>query len=129
MNPFKDIYGREANTIHEYTPGSNPTTSINSSLLEHQRIIDLLKNNLNHSHDKMIKQANKKRQDKQFKVGELVYLRLHNYRQHSVASRENQKLSKRFLDLTKYWNVLARSHIDFNYQQLLRYTQSSMFPC
>lgn len=80
------MYGREANTIHEYTPGSNPTTPNNSSLLEHQRIIDLLKNNLNHSRDKMIKQANKKRQDKQFEVGELVYLHLHNYHQHSVAS-------------------------------------------
>ncbi|GJZ13527.1 reverse transcriptase, partial [Tanacetum coccineum] len=44
----------------------------------------------------MSKQANKKRLDKQFQVGDFVYLRLRNYRQNSVAARDNQKLSKRF---------------------------------
>nr|GEU51653.1 hypothetical protein [Tanacetum cinerariifolium] len=44
----------------------------------------------------MTKQANKHRMEKQFQVGDLVYLRLRNYRQTSVEARENQKLSKRY---------------------------------
>nr|GFA50571.1 retrotransposable element Tf2 [Tanacetum cinerariifolium] len=35
--------------------------------------------------------------EKQFQVGDLVYLRLCNYRQTSIAARANQKLSKRYL--------------------------------
>ncbi|XP_076932401.1 uncharacterized protein LOC143597915 [Bidens hawaiensis] len=44
----------------------------------------------------MIKYANKKRSDKEFQVGEYVYLRLQSYRQSSVATRSNHKLSRRF---------------------------------
>nr|GFB40417.1 transposon Tf2-1 polyprotein [Tanacetum cinerariifolium] len=44
----------------------------------------------------MTKQANKHRMEKQFQVGDLVYLRLRNYRQTSVEATENQKLSKRY---------------------------------
>nr|GFC67242.1 hypothetical protein [Tanacetum cinerariifolium] len=34
------MYVREATTIHDYTPGSNPTASIDASLAEHQRILE-----------------------------------------------------------------------------------------
>ncbi|KAL4578498.1 hypothetical protein LXL04_014621 [Taraxacum kok-saghyz] len=47
MSPFKAMYGREATTIHEYKPGTNSTASIDSTLQEHQRLIDLLKAALN----------------------------------------------------------------------------------
>nr|GEW22164.1 serine--tRNA ligase-like [Tanacetum cinerariifolium] len=96
MTPFKAMYGREATTIHDYTPGSNPTASIDASLAEHQRIINVLKISLDKTRKRMTKQANKKRMEKQFQVGDLVYLRLRNYRQTSVAARANQKLSKRY---------------------------------
>lgn len=36
MTPFKALYGKEATTIHKYTPGSNQTASIDESLVEHQ---------------------------------------------------------------------------------------------
>ncbi|GJU03264.1 reverse transcriptase [Tanacetum coccineum] len=44
----------------------------------------------------MATQANKHRIDKHFDVGEYVYLRLHDYRQVSLAWREGQKLTKRY---------------------------------
>ncbi|KAL4567352.1 hypothetical protein LXL04_022935 [Taraxacum kok-saghyz] len=90
------MYGREASTIHHYQPGSTLIASIDTTLTEHQTILDTLKTNLEQARNRMTKQANKKRQDKQFQVGEMVYLRLRNYRQHSVASRASQKLSKKF---------------------------------
>nr|GEU70257.1 hypothetical protein [Tanacetum cinerariifolium] len=96
MTPFRAMYGREATTIHEYTPGSNHTASIDESLREHQRLTTILKLALEHTRQWMSKQANKKRLDKQFQVGDFVYLRLCNYRQNSVAARDNQKLAKRF---------------------------------
>nr|GEX68598.1 reverse transcriptase [Tanacetum cinerariifolium] len=96
MTPFKAVYGREATTIHDYSPGTNKTASIDATLVEHQRLISVLKEALEHTRQRMTKQANKKRMEKQFEVGELVYLRLRNYRQQSVAARDNQKLSKRY---------------------------------
>ncbi|XP_076942471.1 uncharacterized protein LOC143612348 [Bidens hawaiensis] len=44
----------------------------------------------------MTKQANKKRLEKEFNIGDFVYLKLQRYQQHSVQHRKNQKLSKRF---------------------------------
>nr|GEX59904.1 reverse transcriptase [Tanacetum cinerariifolium] len=96
MTPFKAMYGRDATNIHEYKPGTNQTALIDASLLEHQRLITLLKMSLEKTRKRMIKQANKSRMEKQFQVGDLAYLRLRNYRQTSVHARENQKLSKRF---------------------------------
>ncbi|GJT99431.1 reverse transcriptase, partial [Tanacetum coccineum] len=96
MTPFKALYGRDAETIHDYTPGENRTASIDTSLMEHHRLMEALKGALEQTRHRMAKQANKKRMEKQFKVGDCVYLRLRNYRQTSVAARENQKLSKRY---------------------------------
>ncbi|KAL4583246.1 hypothetical protein LXL04_007814 [Taraxacum kok-saghyz] len=96
MTPFKSLYGWDASTIHDYQPGTILTASLDTTLIEHQHIIDTLKTNLEQTRTRMTKQANKKRQDKQFQLGEIVYLRLRNYRQHSVESRDCPKLSKRF---------------------------------
>nr|GEY69108.1 reverse transcriptase [Tanacetum cinerariifolium] len=96
MTPFKAVYVKEATTIHDYSPGTNNTASIDATLVEHQRLISVLKEALEHTRQRMTKQANKKRMEKQFQVGELVCLRLRNYRQQSVAARDNQKLSKRY---------------------------------
>ena len=41
-------------------------------------------------------QADKKRRDVTFQIGDFVYVKLRPYRQLSVASRINQKLSPRF---------------------------------
>ena len=43
MTPFKAMYGREVTSIHHYIVGSNATASIDSSLTEHQRLVDMLK--------------------------------------------------------------------------------------
>nr|GFB98907.1 reverse transcriptase [Tanacetum cinerariifolium] len=99
MTPFKAVYGREATTIHDYSPGTNKTASIDATLVEHQRLISVLKEALEHTRQRMTEQANKKRMEKQIQVGELVYLRLRNYRQQSVAARDNLKLSKRYFGL------------------------------
>jgi hypothetical protein len=50
-------------------------------------------------------QADKRRSEREFKVGDMVYLKLQPHIQSSVASRSNQKLSFRFF---RPFKILAR---------------------
>ncbi|GJS67859.1 ty3-gypsy retrotransposon protein [Tanacetum coccineum] len=59
MSPFKALYGRDVTSIHNYLPGSTTTGSIESSLLEHQKIMSSLKRSIEVSKQKMVTQANK----------------------------------------------------------------------
>ena len=43
MTPFKALYGRDVKTIHEYTSGTSTTASIDQTLVEHARLIGVLK--------------------------------------------------------------------------------------
>ncbi|GKB30446.1 ty3-gypsy retrotransposon protein [Tanacetum coccineum] len=96
MTPFQALYGRPPPTIPHYTLGSSQVVSIDSTLLEHQRLLALLKDTLAKTRQRMTDQANKHRLDKEFQVGEFVYLRLRVYRQTTVAKRDVQKLSHRY---------------------------------
>ncbi|XP_076903367.1 uncharacterized protein LOC143558411 [Bidens hawaiensis] len=96
MTPFKAVYGRDGTSIHEYKPGDINNGSIEASLQEHQRIFSQLKEAISQAKDRMTKQANKHRLEKEFQVNDMVYLKLQNYRQKSVESRLSKKLSKRF---------------------------------
>ncbi|KAL4592802.1 hypothetical protein LXL04_005807 [Taraxacum kok-saghyz] len=96
MTPFQALYGRPVPTIHHYTTGQSAVASIDATLSEHQRLHTLLKETLKRTRQRMTDMANKKRLDKHFNPGELVFLKLHNYRQHSVEHRNSKKLSKRY---------------------------------
>ncbi|XP_076942181.1 uncharacterized protein LOC143611973 [Bidens hawaiensis] len=96
MSPFKALYGYEASSIHDYFPGATKNASIETSLINHQRIIESLKLAIEEAKARMAKQANKHRLDKEFNVDDMVYLKLQKYRQSSVQHRKNHKLSRRF---------------------------------
>jgi hypothetical protein len=56
----------------------------------------VLKENLLKARNRMTIQANRHRQDRNFEVGQWVYLKLQPYRQQTVHRRESQKLAKRY---------------------------------
>lgn len=102
MTPFQALYGREPPSIPHYTLGSSQVASIDSTLEEHHRVISLLKETLRKTRQRMTDQANKHRLEKEFAVGELVYLRLRIYRQSSVAKRISKNLVGVISDLLKF---------------------------
>nr|GEV35895.1 transposon Ty3-G Gag-Pol polyprotein [Tanacetum cinerariifolium] len=96
MTLFQALYGRPPPSISHYTLGSSHVASIDMTLIEHQRLISLLKENLKRIRQRMTDQANKHRIKKEFQVGDMVYLRLRIYRQSSGQKIDFQKLSKHY---------------------------------
>ncbi|KAD4584729.1 hypothetical protein E3N88_22330 [Mikania micrantha] len=96
MTPFQALYGRPPPSLPHYMLKATRSATIDDTLREHERILDLLKSTLQITWQRMTEQANKHRQEKEFSVGDLVLLRLRRYRQQSVASRAVEKLSQRY---------------------------------
>lgn len=57
---------------------------------------DLLQHNLHHAQQQMKTQADKKRTDRAFTLGDQVFVKLQPYVQSSVARRANHKLAFRY---------------------------------
>ncbi len=59
-------------------------------------MLQLLREKLQQAQNRMKQNADKKRIDKEYKVGEMVYLKLQPYRQNSVVNRRCLKLTSRY---------------------------------
>ncbi|WOG95792.1 hypothetical protein DCAR_0415120 [Daucus carota subsp. sativus] len=95
MSPFKALYDQEPPPIQYQSAGvSNP--GVKQFVKDRVHIQQLLKENLLKAQERMQWYANKHRVDRQFNVGDEVFLKLQPYRQASVVLRRNQKLSAKF---------------------------------
>ena len=90
------VYGQPAPVHMPYLPGDSKVASVDRSLQAREAAIKLLKFYLERARHRMKQQADKKRSDRQFMVGDLVYLKLQPYRQKSVVNRLCLKLSAKF---------------------------------
>ena len=70
--------------------------AVDRSLKAREECIEILKYHLARAQQRMKKQADKHRSDKQLEQGTWVYVKLQPYRQHSLALSRNQKLGQRF---------------------------------
>ncbi|GAU45358.1 hypothetical protein TSUD_239070 [Trifolium subterraneum] len=112
MTPFKALYGREAPTLIRYSAQETDLPDVREQLIQREAILNQLKGNLRRAQQVMKSNADKKRKAAEFKVGDMVLVRLQPYRQHSVNLRKNQKLSMRYFGPFK---VLARGDSDEPY--------------
>ncbi|XP_070024821.1 uncharacterized protein LOC142181679 [Nicotiana tabacum] len=105
MHPFEALYG--------YTP---PQLSLGplletvlqgaeDTVMRRQQMQQLLKDNLIKAQERMKYYADKRSSDREFQVGDMVYLKLQPYRQTSLVLRKNLKLSSRYYGPYK---ILAR---------------------
>nr|GLL29689.1 hypothetical protein KK1_029709 [Ipomoea trifida] len=73
-----------------------PIEALDKALLNRETLLAQLKMNLQRAQERMREQTNRHRRDKEFQVGDSVYVKLKPYRQGSVALRRSHKLAKRY---------------------------------
>lgn len=84
MSPFFALYGCLPPTVPHYDAGHSLVHEVDQLLSSRDEILAELKTHLFRAANKMKHLADVRRRDVEFQVGDLVYLKLQPYRQHSV---------------------------------------------
>ncbi|KAL7137463.1 hypothetical protein ABFS83_10G093900 [Erythranthe nasuta] len=96
MSPFQALYGYKPPyfSMGSYLDTTNST--VGSFIRDRALALDLIRDNLLLAQTRMKHDADTKRVERRFEVGDEVYLKLQPFRQNSVALRGNLKLSNRY---------------------------------
>lgn len=90
------MYGRPPPTLANYIPGTAQIEAVEVSLQTRDDKLKVLRRTLQSAQAKMKAQADKKRTDFSFSVGDMVLVKLQPYGQHSAIHRTSYKMSKRY---------------------------------
>ncbi|KAL5831744.1 hypothetical protein ACOSQ4_017098 [Xanthoceras sorbifolium] len=96
MTPFEAVYGVKPPSLLAYVPGTTRVQAVEDHFRDRTVILQTLRHNLNLARDCMKTQADQKRREVHFQVGDFVYLKLQPFRQNTVAFRSSLKLAPRF---------------------------------
>ena len=96
MAPFQALYGRPPPHVPMYPIESSPVHEVDQALKTRDELLLQLKINLVAATNRMKQTADKNRREVEFQEGDMVYLKLHPYRQSSVFKRAHYKLASRF---------------------------------
>ncbi|CAN6166876.1 unnamed protein product [Urochloa humidicola] len=96
LSPFVALYGHPPRQFGISEADAVVVPELSSWLQDRQVMNDLIKQHLHRAKLRMKKQADQKRSERSFEVGDMVFLKLQPYVQSSLAPRSNQKLSFKF---------------------------------
>jgi hypothetical protein len=96
VTPVEAMFGYSPPKLLAYLPGTTLVEAVDIQLKQREQVLQLLKENLQRSQNRMKRYADLRRTEREFKAGDWVYLRLQPYRQVSAAWQRNLKLSPRF---------------------------------
>ncbi|GKA95095.1 ty3-gypsy retrotransposon protein, partial [Tanacetum coccineum] len=96
MTPYQALYGKVPLAIIPYPPGSLKVAVVDDILIERDRLLRQLRQNLLAAKSRIEEKANLKHQDVEFNVEDQVLVKLERYRQLTLAKRLSNKLAKRY---------------------------------
>lgn len=95
-SPYEVVYG-QAPPIHlPYLPSESPIAVVDRTLSAREAVIKMLKFHLLRAQNRMAQQANKRRSDRVFCIGDYVFLKLQPYRQTTMRQSNFHKLSPKY---------------------------------
>ena len=80
MTPFQALYGYEPPNWKELVLNNTNVPKVKNQLEKSQKMIELLKDNLIMAQNRMRQQADQRRTEREFEVGDWVFVRLHPYK-------------------------------------------------
>lgn len=96
FTPFELVYGYPHPQIILYEFGTARVEVVGQGLLERDKVLSMLKHNLEMAQNRMKMQQDKKRTERQFEVGDFVYLKLIPYQLHALSPHSYHKLLPRY---------------------------------
>ncbi|GMI65288.1 hypothetical protein HRI_000198100 [Hibiscus trionum] len=94
ITPFEALYGYKPPILQEFQPSI--VNSVEEMFQFQSELNRVLKDQLLKAQNRMKQYADRNKSEREFQIGEEVYLKLQPYRQTSVALRKNLKLSARY---------------------------------
>ncbi|GMI71846.1 hypothetical protein HRI_000853900 [Hibiscus trionum] len=94
--PYQALYGQPPPIHLPYIAGESMVAAVDRSLQAREAAIKMLRFHLQRAQDRMKNQADKKRKECEYLVGDWVFLKLQPYRQQTVSARSGQKLASRW---------------------------------
>ncbi|GMI77908.1 hypothetical protein HRI_001460100 [Hibiscus trionum] len=96
VTPYQAVYGQLPPVHLPYIAGESLVAAVDRSLQQREAAVRMLKFHMKRAQDRMKSQADKRRVECEFQVGDKVFLKLQPYRQQSVATRGCLKLSPKW---------------------------------
>ncbi|XP_059071493.1 uncharacterized protein LOC131062988 [Cryptomeria japonica] len=96
MSPFQALYGYEATSFGELITQESKVPRAQDFVQQSMDIMKTLKENLQQAQNQQKIYADRKRTERSFEAGDLVFLRLQPYKQSSLKKNGAEKLKPRF---------------------------------
>jgi len=95
-SPFEALYGSAPALYLPYVPMETCNDMVDRSLQKREEMLKLLKWHLQRAQHRMTQYANQKHSDREFAMGDFVFVKLQPYRQASMGHCTNEKLAHKF---------------------------------
>ena len=96
ITPFQALYGYPPPQLGELSIPCNLSAEARVTVEQRELMLEQLKANLHKAQERMKQIADKKRIERQFQEGDMIYLKMHPYRHNAFSLRGSLKLKSRF---------------------------------